>query len=188
MEAEESAEITVLLKAWSSGDPAALDRLTALVYRELRRMARRYIRNERAGNTLQPTALVNEMYLRLVDVKNIEWRHRAQFFALSAALMRRILVDAGRTRGSDKRGGGAIKINIDEAPAVSPNRFILALDEALEALALLAPRQAKVVELRYFGGLSEEEAAEVLKTSPRTVRRDWQFAKAWLTRDLKGAG
>jgi RNA polymerase sigma factor (TIGR02999 family) len=121
-------------------------------------------------------------------VKNIDWQHRAQFFALSAELMRRILVDAARSRGSAKRGGGVVKINLDEAPALSPepDRFILALDEALAALAKLAPRQAKVVELRYFGGLSEEQAAGVLNTSPRTVRRDWQFAKAWLTRDLTG--
>ena len=121
----------------------------------------------------------------MVDVKNIDWQHRAQFFALSAELMRRILVDAARSRGSGKRGGGVAKINLDETPVLSPepDRFILALDEALAALA---PRQAKVVELRYFGGLSEEEAAGVLNTSPRTVRRDWQFAKAWLTRDLTG--
>jgi RNA polymerase sigma factor (TIGR02999 family) len=187
MEADRSAEITGLLKAWGGGDVAALDRLTELVYQELRRMARRYMRNERDG-TLQATALVNEVYLRLVDVKNIDWQHRAQFFALSAELMRRILVDAARSRGSAKRGGGVVKINLDEAPALSPepDRFILALDEALAALAKLAPRQAKVVELRYFGGLSEEQAAGVLNTSPRTVRRDWQFAKAWLTRDLTG--
>jgi RNA polymerase sigma factor (TIGR02999 family) len=187
MEADRSAEITGLLKAWGGGDVAALDRLTELVYQELRRMARRYMRNERDG-TLQATALVNEVYLRLVDVKNIDWQHRAQFFALSAELMRRILVDAARSRGSAKRGGGVVKINLDEAPALSPEpeRFILALDEALAALAKLAPRQAKVVELRYFGGLSEEQAAGVLNTSPRTVRRDWQFAKAWLTRDLTG--
>jgi RNA polymerase sigma factor (TIGR02999 family) len=187
MEADRSAEITGLLKAWGGGDVAALDRLTELVYQELRRMARRYMRNER-DSTLQATALVNEVYLRLVDVKNIDWQHRAQFFALSAELMRRILVDAARSRGSAKRGGGVVKINLDEAPALSPepDRFILALDEALAALAKLAPRQAKVVELRYFGGLSEEQAAGVLNTSPRTVRRDWQFAKAWLTRDLTG--
>jgi RNA polymerase sigma factor (TIGR02999 family) len=188
MEADRSAEITGLLRAWGGGEAAALDRLTELVYQELRRMARRYMRSERDGNTLQTTALVNEVYLRLVDVKNIDWQHRAQFFALSAELMRRILVDAARSRGSDKRGGGVVKINLDEVPVLSPepDRFILALDEALRALAKLAPRQARVVELRYFGGLSEEETAGVLQTSPRTVRRDWQFAKAWLTRDLTG--
>jgi RNA polymerase sigma factor (TIGR02999 family) len=188
MEADRSAEITGLLRAWGGGEAAALDRLTELVYQELRRMARRYMRSERDGNTLQTTALVNEVYLRLVDVKNIDWQHRAQFFALSAELMRRILVDAARSRGSDKRGGGVVKVNLDQAPVLSPepDRFILALDEALGALAKLAPRQARVVELRYFGGLSEEETAGVLKTSLRTVRRDWQFAKAWLTRDLTG--
>lgn len=188
MEADRTAEITGLLRAWGGGEAAALDRLTELVYQELRRMARRYMRRERDGNTLQTTALVNEVYLRLVDVKNIDWQHRAQFFALSAELMRRILVDAARSRGSGKRGGGVVKINLDQTSVISPepDRFILALDEALGALATLAPRQARVVELRYFGGLSEEETAGVLKTSLRTVRRDWQFAKAWLTRDLTG--
>jgi RNA polymerase sigma factor (TIGR02999 family) len=183
------AEITVLLKAWSAGDDSALDRLTQLVYRELHRMARRYMRDERAAQTFQATALVNEMYLRLVDVRSIDWQHRAQFFGLSAQLMRRILVDAARTRVSQKRGGGAIRVNIDEAPMLSPEPggFILALDAALESLARAAPRQARVVELRYFGGLSEEETAEVMKSSPRTVRRDWQFAKAWLTRELSEA-
>ena len=153
-------------------------------------MARRYMRNERPDNTIQATALVNEVYLRLVDVHNIDWQHRAQFFALSAQLMRRILVDAARARGSQKRGGGAIHVDIDGAAALSsePGGFILALDEALRALSELAPRQAKVVELRYFGGMSEEETAEALDTSPRTVRRDWQFAKAWLQRALVGAG
>jgi RNA polymerase sigma factor (TIGR02999 family) len=188
MEADRSAEITGLLKAWGGGDAAAFDRLTELVYQELRRIARRYMRSARDGNTLQTTALVNEAYLRLADVKNIDWQQRAQFFALSAELMRRILVDAARLRFAGKRGGGIVKINLDEAPVISPepDRFILALDEALGTLAELAPRQARVVELRYFGGLSEEEAAAVLKTSPRTVRRDWQFAKAWLKRDLTG--
>jgi len=188
MEAARSEEITGLLKAWGGGDTAALDRLTELVYQELRRMARRHMRGARDGHTLQTTALVNEAYLRMADVKNIDWQHRAQFFALSAELMRRILVDAARARFSGKRGGGVVKINLDEAPVLSPepDRFILALDEALGTLAELAPRQAKVVELRYFAGLSEEEAAVVLKTSPRTVRRDWQFAKAWLKRDLMG--
>ena len=188
MEADRSAEITGLLKAWGGGDAAAFDRLTELVYQELRRIARRYMRSARDGNTLQTTALVNEAYLRLADVKNIDWQQRAHFFALSAELMRRILVDAARLRFAGKRGGGIVKINLDEAPVISPepDRFILALDEALGTLAELAPRQARVVELRYFGGLSEEEAAAVLKTSPRTVRRDWQFAKAWLKRDLTG--
>ena len=181
-----SVEVTGLLKAWSSGDPAALERLAETLYDELRHIARRYMRNERAGNTLQTTALVNEVYLRLVDVKNVDWQQRAQFFAIAAQMMRRILVDAARARGSNKRGGGAIKVNVDEAPVLSPERdsSLVALDDALEAFSKLAPRQAKVVELRYFGGLSEEETAEVLKISTRTVRRDWDFAKSWLMREL----
>ena len=181
-----SVEVTALLKAWSGGDQAALERLADQVYDELRRIARRYMRNERAGNTLQTTALVNEVYLRLVDVKNVDWQQRAQFFAIAAQMMRRILVDAARARGSHKRGGGAVKANVDEALGVSPERdsSLVALDEALEAFTKLAPRQAKVVELRYFGGLSEEETAEVLKISARTVRRDWDFAKSWLMREL----
>jgi len=184
----ESAEVTGLLKAWSSGDQSALDRLALIVYEELRRIARRYMRNERPGNTLQTTALVNEVYLRLVDVQNVDWQHRAQFFAISAQMMRRVLVDAARARGSRKRGGGAVKVNVDETAVLSPqpDASVLALDDALEAFAEIAPRQAKVVELRYFGGLSEEEIAEVLKTSSRTVRRDWDFAKSWLMRELSG--
>jgi RNA polymerase sigma factor (TIGR02999 family) len=189
MGADKSVEITGLLKAWSTGDQGALERLTELVYQELRRMARRYLRNERLGNSLQATALVNEVYLRLIDVKNVDWRERAQFFALSAELMRHILVDAARARCSHKRGGAAVRVEFDEAVPIppEPDRFILALEVALEALAKSAPRQAKVVELRYFGGLTEEETAEVLRTSPRTVQRDWQFAKAWLTRALNDA-
>jgi RNA polymerase sigma factor (TIGR02999 family) len=181
-----TTEITDLLRAWNEGDRAALDRLSPMVHGELRRIARRYMRNERAGNTLQTTALVNEMYLRLVDVKEVDWKQRAQFFAMCAQMMRRILVDAARARGAHKRGGGAIKVNVDEVPVLSPERdaHLLALDEALEAFSQLFPRQAKLVEQRYFGGLSEEETAEVLKISLRTVRRDWVFAKAWLTREL----
>jgi RNA polymerase sigma factor (TIGR02999 family) len=182
----QSTEVTGLLKAWSDGDPAALDRLAAKVYRELHGMARRYMKNERVGNTLQTTALVNEVYLRLVDVKSIEWKQRAQFFAIAAQMMRRILVDTARARGSHKRGGGAIKVDVDNVPALSPERdsSLVALDEALEAFSRLAPRPAKVVELRYFGGLSEEETAEVLQISTRTVRRDWDLAKSWLMREL----
>jgi RNA polymerase sigma factor (TIGR02999 family) len=186
MGAPGSADVTGLLKAWSGGDRAALDRLTPVVYEELRRMARRYMRNERPGNTLQTTALVNEVYLRLVDVKNVDWQHRAQFFAISAQMMRRILVDAARARGSRKRGGGAERVNVDEVAVLSPEpgEGIMALDAALEAFAKLAPRQARVVELRYFAGLSEEEIAEVTKTSTRTIERDWQFARSWLMREL----
>jgi RNA polymerase sigma factor (TIGR02999 family) len=189
MEPAKSAEVTGLLKAWSSGDQAALDRLTAVVHTELHCIARRYMRNERPGNTLQATALVNEVYLRLVGVKNVDWQHRAQFFAISAQIMRHILVDAARARGAHKRGGAVVRINVDETPLLSPepDAFILALDDALTAFSKLAPRQAKVVELRYFGGMTEEETADVLKTSPRTVRRDWQFAKAWLQHELSKA-
>ncbi|HKD09831.1 MAG TPA: sigma-70 family RNA polymerase sigma factor [Bryobacteraceae bacterium] len=190
MEAAAGGEVTVLLKAWTAGDRGALDRLTSLVHAELHRIARRYMRSERAGNTLQTTALVNEVYLRLVDVRNVEWQHRAQFFAISAQITRNILVDAARTRGAHKRGGDAVKINVDDTPVLSPepDAFILALDDALADFAKAAPRQARVVELRYFGGLNEEEVAEVMETSPRTVRRDWQFAKAWLQHTLSGAG
>ncbi|MDE3165355.1 MAG: sigma-70 family RNA polymerase sigma factor [Acidobacteriota bacterium] len=190
MAAAGDQEVTGLLKAWSAGDATALDRLTAVVHAELHRIARRYMRNEPAGHTLQTTALVNEVYLRLVDVKNVEWQHRAQFFAISAQITRNILVDAARARRADKRGGAAVKINVEDAPilAPEPDAFLLALDEALAEFAKIAPRQARVVELRYFGGLSEEEAAEVMKTSARTVRRDWQFAKAWLQDELGGAG
>ncbi len=182
----DSAEITGLLKAWTGGDRAALDRLTPVIYDELRRMARRYMRQERAGNTLQTTAVVNELYLRLVDVKNVAWQHRAQFFAIAAQIMRRILVDAARARGARKRGGGAERVEVDESAILSPEpeESILALEEALVAFAKLAPRQAKVVELRYFGGLSDEEIAQVTKTSIRTIERDWQFARSWLMREL----
>jgi RNA polymerase sigma factor (TIGR02999 family) len=183
---EVSSEVTDLLKAWGKGDQAALDRLTAKVYGDLRRIARRYMRSERAGNTLQTTALVNEVYLRLVDVKNVTWEDRAQFFAISARMMRRILVDAARARGADKRGGGALKVNLEETAVLSPepDAAIVALDDALEALAKIAPRQARVVELRYFGGLSVAMTVEAMGTSERTVMRDWEFAKAWLSREL----
>ncbi|MEO8052612.1 MAG: sigma-70 family RNA polymerase sigma factor [Acidobacteriota bacterium] len=181
-----SAEITGLLKAWSGGDQAALARLAERVYPELHLMARRYMKNEREGNTLQATAIVHEVYLRLVDVNKVEWRQRAQFFAMAAQMMRRILVDAARDRGSQKRGGTALKMNLDEIDVSSPapDRSILALDDALTAFSLVAPRQAKVVELRYFGGLTEEEIVAALNISPRTVRRDWDLAKAWLLREL----
>jgi RNA polymerase sigma factor (TIGR02999 family) len=184
-----TSEITDLLNDWGGGNANALNRLTELVYAELRHIARRCLKDERT-NSIQTTALVNEVYLRLVDVKNVDWQRRAQFFALAAQLMRRILVDAARSRRSYKRGGEVVRINLDDGPVLSrePDQLILALHEALLELAKLAPRQAKVVELRYFGGLSDEEAAEVLQTSSRTVRRDWQFAKAWLARDLSRSG
>lgn len=176
-----------MLKAWSSGDEAARSRLAECVYPELRLMARRYMKNESRGNTLQATALVHEVYLRLIDVTNVEWRARAQFFAMAAQMMRRILVDAARARGSRKRGGSAVKLNLDDIAVLSPapEKSILALDDALTAFSEVAPRQAQVVELRYFGGLTEEEIVAVLKISPRTVRRDWDLAKAWLLRELK---
>ena len=184
---ERSAQVTNLLKAWSSGEEAALARLAEHVYPELRLIARRYLRNEAKGNTLQTTALVHEVYLRLVDVSRVDWQARAQFFSMAAQMMRRILVDAARARGSDKRGGRAVKVNIEEMAFLSPapNPSLLALDEALTVFSEVAPRQARVVELRYFGGLTEEEIVAVLKISARTVRRDWDLAKAWLSRELK---
>jgi len=181
-----SAEITHLLKAWGSGDKAALGQLADHVYPELRQMALRYMKNESQGNTLQATAIIHEVYLRLVEVTHVEWQARAQFFAMAAQLMRRILVDAARARGSHKRGGMATKLNLDETAILSPapDRSILALDDALTVFSQVAPRQAKVVELRYFGGLTEEEIVAALEISPRTVRRDWDLAKAWLLREL----
>ena len=183
---ESSGEITNLLRAWSAGDQAALDRLAERVYPELRRMARRYMKNERQANTLQSAGLVHDVYLRLVDVSRVEWRERAQFYAMAAQMMRRILVDAARARASKKRGGSAARVNIDDAALLSPepDQSILALHEALATFSRLAPRQARVVELRYFGGLTEEEIVAALDISPRTVRRDWSFAKAWLSREL----
>jgi RNA polymerase sigma factor (TIGR02999 family) len=180
------SEITKLLRAWSGGDQAALDQLAECVYGELHVMARRYMKNERLGNSLQTTALVHEVYLRLVDTSQVDWQARAQFFAMAARMMRRILVDAARARKANKRGGLAAKINFDETALLStaPDRSILALDEALTSFAQLAPRQAKVVEMRYFGGLSEDEIVAALSISPRTVRRDWDFARAWLLREL----
>jgi RNA polymerase sigma factor (TIGR02999 family) len=188
----ESPEITVLLRAWGGGDAAALDRLTSLVYEELRRLARRYVRNERVGNTLQTTALVNEAYLRLVDAKSVGWQDRVHFFAVSAQIMRRILVDAARARASAKRGGHVKRVNhssafnLDEIPDVSSarDRGLVAIDDALQVLAEMDPRKARVIELRFFGGLSVDETAEVLKISPQSVMRDWKLAKAWLMREL----
>ncbi len=179
-------EINQLLRCWSAGDPAALAELSRQVYEELRRMARRHRLRQGYDGTLQTTALVHEVYLRMVDVTTVEWQHRAQFFAIAAQMMRCLLVDAARARHSQKRGAGAMHVNFDELLHVAPepDRTLLALDEALAALADCAPRQAKVVELRYFGGLKEEEIVEVLKISPRTLRRDWDFARAWLAREL----
>ncbi len=181
-----SAEITRLLKAWGAGDEAALGRLAERVYPELRLMASRHMKNQAPGDSLQATALVHEVYLRLVDVTSVEWRARAQFFAIAAQMMRRILVDACRKRGSRRLGGIGLKINLDETALLSPvpDRSVLALDDALTAFSQVAPRQAKLVELRYFGGLTEEEIVVALEISPRTARRDWQLARAWLQREL----
>ena len=174
------------MRAWGTGDEAALARLTEYVYPELRLMARRYMKNEAEGNTLQATALVHELYLRLVDVTNVEWQARAQFFAIAAQMMRRILVDAACARGARRLDGIPPKVNLDESAVLSPaaDRSTVALDDALTAFSQMAPRQAKVVELRSFGGLTEEEIEAALKISPRTIRRDWDFAKAWLLREL----
>jgi RNA polymerase sigma factor (TIGR02999 family) len=179
-------EVSLLLLAWSNGDQAALDRLVPLVYEELHRLAHRYISRERPGNTLQTTALAHEAYLRLVDAKGVEWQNRAHFFAVAAKTMRRILVDLARARHNLKCGGGAQRISLDGVLIASPVRGadMLALDEALATLAALNPRQSQVVELRYFGGLTDEEVGEVIKISPRTVRSDWRLAKAWLYREL----
>jgi RNA polymerase sigma factor (TIGR02999 family) len=181
-------ELSSLLRAWSSGDESALDKLMPLVYEELHRLAHRYMARERAGhNTLQTTALVNEAYLRLIDADQVRWQDRAHFFAIAAKLMRRILVDFARTRGYQKRGGKAHKVTLDEGLIVSPepDRNLIKLDDALIALAEFDPRKVRVVELRYFGGLSVEETAEVMKLAPITVIRDWNMAKLWLLKELK---
>jgi RNA polymerase sigma factor (TIGR02999 family) len=185
-----SAEVTGLLVAWSDGDQAALEKLMPLVYAELHRLARRYMRREHAGHTLQTSALVNEAYLRLIDARGVHWQNRTHFFAVSAQIMRRILVDFARAKQNLKRGAGARQVTLDEALIVSSESGsdLIALDEALETLAMLNPRQSRVVELRYFGGLNEEEVAEVLKVSPRTVRHDWSLARAWLYRELSCGG
>jgi len=187
---EQPREVTQLLLAWNDGDESALERLVPLVYNELRRLAKRRVRLERPDHTLQTTALINEAYLRLVDVRNVRWQNRAHFFALCARLMRRILVDYARTRHYAKRGGGAQPVSLDQSPAVSPapSTDLVAVDDALHALAEVDARKAQVVELRFFGGLTVEESAEVLKVSPETVRRDWKLAKVWLLRELGGAG
>ena len=180
-------EVTGLLKAWSSGDQAALNRLTAVVHAELHRIARRYMRNERPGNTLQTTALVNEAYLRLVDQSRVNWQNRAHFLGVAAGLMRRILVDHARRVCRAKRGGGVRHLPLDEGLAYSPaiSESLLVLDEALERLAAFDARKARVVELRYFAGMSVEEAAEALGVHPNTVIHDWSLAKAWLKRELE---
>jgi RNA polymerase sigma-70 factor, ECF subfamily len=186
MAASTSHAVTGLLLAWSQGEQAALDKLVPLVYGELRRIAHRYMNQERHGHTLQTTDLVNEAYLRLIDANRVRWQDRAHFFAISAKLMRQILVDFARSRRYLKRGGGAHRATFDEARLVSPapGPDLVALDDALEVLAVKDARKCRVVELRFFGGLSVEETAEVLKVSSETVHRDWRLAKAWLAREM----
>lgn len=184
------ADVTSLLVAWSEGDEAALARLVRQVYAELHRLAHRHMRAERRGGTLQTTALVHEAYLRLVDTRRIRWESRAHFLGVAAQAMRRILVDAARARGARKRGGAVPHVSLDELPLTAPERdaSLVALDEALAALAQVDERKSRVVELRYFGGLTVAETAAVLHVSPETVHRDWHVAKAWLLRELSGKG
>ena len=184
---ETQQQITERLIAWNSGDAGALDDVIRAVYQELRRMADHYLRLERPGHTLQPTALVHEAYLRLIDQTQVNWQNRAHFFGVAAQMMRRILVDHARTKQRDKRGGPATKLSLDEVMDVSKGRAadLVALDAALESLTEIDPRKSRVVELRFFGGLSVEETAEVLEVSPQTVMRDWKLAKAWLFQEMK---
>lgn len=181
-----TGEVTQLLVAWGDGSQAALDKLIPLVHEELRQLAHRYMKRERPGHTLQTSALVDEAYLKLIDQKRVHWKNRAHFFAISAQLMRRILVDHARSHNYAKRGGGVGKVSLDDAMIVSPERGsdLVALDEALTRLAEIDPRKSEIVEMRFFGGLSVEETAEALKLSPRTVMREWSMAKAWLYRAL----
>jgi RNA polymerase sigma factor (TIGR02999 family) len=189
----EPADITLLLRAWGRGDSQALERLTPLVYDQLLRLARKQMRAERQGHTLQSTALVHEAYLRLVQTGAIEWTDRVHFFAVAAQMMRRILVDAARARATKKRGGDLDRVDhadiddLEGLPAMSSERAsdVCAIDDALASLARLDPRRAKVVELRFFGGLTIEETAAAMHVSPQTVMRDWNFARAWLTRELR---
>jgi len=180
-------DVTRLLQAWCGGDTAALGKLVPLVYDELHRLAHCYMAHEWANSTLQTTALAHEAYLRLVDANQVEWKNRVHFFAISANLMRRILVEFARARGSQKRGGDVRKVSLDEAAFLSPepDENLLALDGALTALAAFDPRKAKVVELRFFGGMTEEETAEALGVSSDTILRDWKSAKLWLYREMR---
>lgn len=182
------ADVTDLLVDWGNGNEAALSQLMPLVYEELHRLAARQIRKESPGHTLQTTVLVNEAYLRLIDQSRVRWQNRAQFFGIAAQLMRRILVDHARKRRYLKRGGGAETVELEEAAAVSPERSaeVVAVDDALNNLATLDPRKSQIVELRFFGGLSIEETAEILKVSPGTIMREWTLAKAWLHREISG--
>ena len=188
----DSVDITRLLRAWGRGEQDALNQLTPLVYTHLRAQARRYMRQERSGATLQSTALVHEVYLRLINTQDVDCRDRAHFFALSAQIMRRILVDAARAGSAAKRGGAlraerSPSVDLDQVPrAGSDSTALCALDDALGSLTRIDPRRAKVIELRFFGGLSVDETADVLQVSPQTVMRDWRLARAWLTRELQG--
>ena len=186
MQTPTAPHVTALLQAWSAGDATALDRLVPLVHAELRRLATRYMRRERAEHTLQTTALIHEAYIRLVEARGVTWQNRAHFFGISARLMRRVLVDFARERGYRKRGGGGRRVALDEALLVAdaPDADLVALDDALSALAEVDPRKSRAIELRFFGGLSIEEAALVLEVSPETVKRDCRLAKAWLLRWL----
>jgi RNA polymerase sigma factor (TIGR02999 family) len=181
-------DVTTLLRRWSDGDERALDELLPLVEAELRRLARLYMARERRGHTLQATALVNEAFVRLIDARTIRWQDRAHFLGISARLMRRVLVDHARARGYRKRGGGARKVTLTEGLIAAPSLDldVLALDRALEELAGLDERKSRVIELRFFGGLSVDETAEVLRVSPDTIKRDWRLAKLWLLRELEG--
>ena len=187
MDTPSNHEVTQLLKAWSAGDEEALEKLTPLVYRQLHEIAKRYMAGERSGHPLQTTALVNEAYLRLVDCGRVNWHDRVHFLAVSAQLMRRILIDFARSRGYLKRGAAALHLSLDQAPSVcsEPDINLVALDDALKALSVVDERKGKVVELKFFGGLSVEETAETLGVSAETVVRDWRLAKLWLLRELR---
>jgi RNA polymerase sigma factor (TIGR02999 family) len=185
MQACQDNEVTRLLLAWSHGENSALEVLTPIIYEELRHLARRYMRQERPGHTLQSTAIVHEAFIRLID-QNVEWNSRAHFFSIAAKMMRRILIDHARAHAASKRGGCAAQVPVDERTLTAPEREVdlVALDEALEHLAKIDPQRSRIVELRYFGGLSNEESAEVLGISPATVQRQWTGARAWLYREL----
>ncbi len=190
MQAQPAQDVTALLRAWTGGDEKALDRLLPVLYEELHRTARAYMRRERSGHTLQTTALVNEVFLRLVDIHQVQWNDRVHFLTMAAQLMRRILVDHARRRGYRKRGGGEQPVRLDELAMVAPcsNAHFVEVDDALNALARRDARKAKVVEMRFFGGLSVDETAAALQVSSQTVLRDWSLAKAWLRREMSQAG
>lgn len=189
MDAAETSQITELLKAWRGGDDEAFEKLAPLVYAELRRIAHGYMRHEREGVTLQATALVNEVWIRMSESGAVDWNDRAHFYAVSAQMMRRILVDTARARGRMKRGGDAVRVNLDEIPDLFSGRgeALIAVDDALKALAKFDARKAQVIELRFFGGLSVEETATVLQISPQSVMRDWRLARSWLMREMEQA-